>query len=86
MADLNNNINDSPYTANPAANDFQETAVKNSKFTFSKGKKSEVQQQQEAEERKQREKHDEQTMIDQMHATNMAAEALAKVEQDNLRV
>ena len=86
MADLNNNINDSPYTANPPANDFQETAVKNSKLTFSKGKKSEVQQQQEAEERKQREKHDEQTMIDQMHATNMAAEALAKVEQDNLRV
>ena len=25
-------------------------------------------------------------MIDQMHATNMAAEALAKVEQDNLRI
>ena len=58
--------NDSPYTPNqPAANDpFQETAVKNSKFTFSKGKKSEAQLQQEAEERKQREKHDEQAMID----------------------
>ena len=25
-------------------------------------------------------------MIDQMHATNMAAEALAKEEQDNLRI
>ena len=82
MAEQNAAANDSPYTPNqPAANDpFQETAVKNSKFTFSKGKKSEAQLQQEAEERKQREKHDEQAMIDQMHATNMAAEALAKVE------
>ena len=38
------NPNDSPYTPNlPLSNEIQETAVKNSKFTFSKAKKTEAQ-------------------------------------------